>query len=373
MMKKLSVSACIFFIIMLLVSCAGTRGLSPTSDPSSAVYSGARGDSPVYTYTVLDRELQNAAGQVSVPWRENAAEMAVKTGTIRFYFMSGEKQNYSTNAGTKFGDSCLIAFPDGTIMLIDAGMPNYAPVLKANLEALGVKKIDYAVLSHFHDDHYGAYWSGDDAILYNFEIGTFIWNGAYNTSDNAKANFQRAIKANGIESRILKAGDKMTIGDCTIEIFNPLNSDEIKGQQLIEAMLNNSSLLMKISYGEFDALFGGDIYVEQEMKLISMYPEGTFDVEMVKTNHHGTTASSCKEWIAATTPRVAVASSGNPLDSTVYGWFSKVGARVFGDAVDGYVRVVSDGYNCEVTTGRTRTTSIYDNFDRISEQVYPSK
>lgn len=373
MMKKLSVSACIFFMIMLLVSCAGTRGLSPTSDPSSAVYSGARGDSPVYTYTVLDRELQNAAGQVSVPWRENAAEMAVKTGTIRFYFMSGEKQNYSTNAGTKFGDSCFIAFPDGTTMLIDAGMPNYAPVLKANLEALGVKKIDYAVLSHFHDDHYGAYWSGDDAILYNFEIGTFIWNGAYNTSDNAKANFQRAIKANGIETRILKAGDKMTIGDCTIELFNPNNSDEIKGQQLIEATLNNSSLLMKISYGEFDALFGGDIYVEQEMKLISMYPEGTFDVEMVKTNHHGTTASSCKEWIAATAPRVAVASCGNPLDSTVYGWFSKVGARVFGDALDGYVRVVSDGYNCEVTTGRTRTTSIYDNFDRISEQVYPTK
>ena len=370
MARRLSVSACALIVLFSLVSCAGTRGLSPTSDPSSAVYSGVRGDAPIYTYTVLDPTLQNAGDQVNVPWRENAAEMAQKTGTIRFYFMSGEKQTYSTNAGTKFGDSCLIAFPDGTIMLIDAGMPNYAPVLKGNLEALGVKKIDYAVLSHFHDDHYGAYWSGYDCILDNFEIGTFVWTGAYNTSDNAKANFHAAINRNNIQTMLVKAGDKLTIGGCVLEIFNP--NYDVVGQQLQEATLNNASILVRITYGDFKALFGGDIYVEQEMNLVKMYPEGTFDVDLVKANHHGTGASSSKEWIAATTPRVAVASSGNPVENVVYGWFSKAGARVFNDAIDGYVRVVSDGYNCEVTTGRTRTTNLFDNFDLLAGQVYPS-
>ena len=99
MTRKLLCFSCILLVLMLTVSCAGTKGLSATSDPASPVYSGIRGEQPIYTFNVLDEKQQNPENIVTVPWKENAIELAKQTGTIRFYFMSGEKQVLSTNAG----------------------------------------------------------------------------------------------------------------------------------------------------------------------------------------------------------------------------------------------------------------------------------
>ncbi|MBQ2049803.1 MAG: hypothetical protein II493_05310, partial [Spirochaetales bacterium] len=77
-------------VLLLAVSCAGTKTLS-TVDYSSPVYSGVRGESPVYTYTVLDESQRNPAGVYTIPFTENVVEVAKETGTMRIYFMSGEK------------------------------------------------------------------------------------------------------------------------------------------------------------------------------------------------------------------------------------------------------------------------------------------
>ena len=308
-------------LIALLVSCAGTKGLSATSDPSSPVYTGVRGEQPVYTFNVLDEKLQNPEGVLTLPWKENAIEMAKETGTIRFYFMSGEKKTYSETAGIKFGDSTLIVFPNGTTMLVDGGMPGYGEILQKNLELLGVTKLDYVVLSHMHDDHYGGLW-GESGVLFEVPVDTLLWNGSYNMSDNAKATFHRAIKNGNIDARVVQKGDSIMIGDVLVEFFNQV-LEENKGQQLQEATLNNSSVIMKITCGDFKALFSGDLYVDGEFRAISDNP---------------------------------------------YGWYSKIGARVFGDNADSYIRVVSDGYNCEVTTARPRNESsrkLYENFDKL--------
>ncbi len=367
MARKLYAVLCSVVVLLLLASCAGTKALSPTSDASSAVYQGLRGEKPVYTFSVLDEKLQNPDGVYTIPWNENAVELAKQTNTIRYYFMSGEKQSFSSSSGIKLGDSCLIVFPDGTTMLVDAGMADYAATLVKNLELLGVEKLDYVVLSHMHNDHYGALWSSD-GVLYKYPVGEFLWTGAYNDSESTVQRFYSTINARNIKTRTVQKGDKLEIGEVLIEFFAPVTS-EVEGRYLIETALNNASLVMKITFGEFRALFSGDLYVDGEYKVLSENPEGTFDVELIKANHHGRDTSNSKEWGAATTPRVVVATAGNPPDTTPYGWYSKLGARVFGDYIDGYVRVVSDGYNCEVTTSKTRETTLYDNFDKIADQV----
>ena len=48
----------------------------------------------------------------------------------------------------KWGDSCLVVFPNGETMLIDAADYRYTPVLMENLKRLGVEKLDYIMLSH---------------------------------------------------------------------------------------------------------------------------------------------------------------------------------------------------------------------------------
>ena len=372
MTRKLLCFSCILLVLVLIVSCAGTKGLSATSDPASPVYSGVRGEQPVYTFNVLDEKLQNPEGVLTLPWKENAIELAKQTGTIRFYFMSGEKKIYSETAGIKFGDSTLIVFPDGTTMLVDGGMPGYGEILQENLALLGVTKLDYVVLSHMHDDHYGGLF-GENGVLFEVPVDTLLWNGSYNTSDNAKASFHRAIRSGGIDARVVQKGDSIQIGDVLVEFFNQV-LEENRGQQLQETALNNASVIMKITCGDFKALFCGDLYVDGEYRAIKDNPEGTFDVDLIKANHHGRDTSNSKDWGAATTPRVVVAICGNPVDTTPYAWYSKIGARVFGDNTDGYVRVVSDGYNCEVTTSRPRNENsrkLYENYDKLVQQVYP--
>lgn len=356
-MKRL---ICLTLIVVMVL-------LTEASCKTSETQTSVRGEKPEYTYSVLDEKKQSPSDVYTVPWNENASETAVRTGTIRYYFMSGEKRKYSESAGIKFGDSCLIAFPNGQVMLIDGGMPGYAPILVQNLKLLGVKKIDYVVLSHMHDDHYGGLLS-PAGVLANFEIGTFFWGGTYNISESVADRFDSAMKKYNVNGVILLNGDTLDIGSVHIDIFNP-NMEDV-GDRYAEAALNNASVTMKIAYDEFSAVFAGDLYSDGEYKVLA-YAADKLDADLIKANHHGRTTSNTKEWGAATTPRVVVATSGNPIDETVYAWYSKVGARVFNDNIDSYVRVVSDGWNCSVTTARARKTKVFEFYDKIAGQVYP--
>ena len=65
-----------------------------------------------------------------IPWEyESIAETALLDGQMHFFFMAGEGYPVGDSSDSdieKWGDSCLIAFPNGELMLIDSGMPKYA-------------------------------------------------------------------------------------------------------------------------------------------------------------------------------------------------------------------------------------------------------
>ena len=60
-------------LCVLLASCA-TSHVS-TVDYTSPVYSGVRGEEPVYTYLVLDESLRNSKGSYNIPFTETAVEV----------------------------------------------------------------------------------------------------------------------------------------------------------------------------------------------------------------------------------------------------------------------------------------------------------
>ncbi|MBQ6672861.1 MAG: MBL fold metallo-hydrolase [Spirochaetales bacterium] len=354
-------------VLLLAVSCAGTRKTLSTVDYSSPVYSGVRGESPVYTYTVLDESLRNPAGVYTIPFTENVVEVAKETGTMRIYFMSGEKYLNATGADAAYmGDSTLLVFPDGQTMLIDAGRPEYAPVLVENLRRLGIEKLDYVMLSHMHIDHYGSLWSAN-GVLANFPVDTFIWNGSYNTSQSARTSFEGVIQRRNIKLMQVKRGDSFSIGDVRVDIYNPDGS--LAGQHVDETHLNNSSIAAKFTYGDFKSLFCGDLYVLGEWNVIENAPEGALDVDLAKANHHGRDSSTSVEWAEATKPRV-VFSATQPMKTT-YTRYSKVGARVYTEYMDDYVRVVTDGYNCEVTASAVRLNDPFAVYNQLVEKIWP--
>ena len=67
------------------------------------------------------------------------------------------------------GDSILVRWNGGN-MLIDAGPNSDEDALRAHLDACGVKKLDYLVCTHPHEDHIG----GADMVVKNYEIGKIL-------------------------------------------------------------------------------------------------------------------------------------------------------------------------------------------------------
>src|SRR5207302_10152874 len=83
------------------------------------------------------------------------------------------------------GDSILIAFPDGKLMLVDGGgIPAFGRRVKSKLDigedvvspylwSRSIRRLDVVALSHAHEDHIG----GLAAILANFDV-VELWTGA---------------------------------------------------------------------------------------------------------------------------------------------------------------------------------------------------
>ena len=365
MKSNCRVLSALLLCVLLLASCA--TAAKTTVDYSSPVYTGVRGEQPVYTYLVLDEKLRNPDGVYAIPFTENAVEVAKATKTMRVYFMAGDRWLAANGVEAAYlGDSTLVVFPDGQTMLIDGGRSQYAPLLIENLKTLGIEKLDYVLLSHMHNDHYGVLFVAN-GILSNFPVETFIWNGSYNMVESISNTLANAQRKYGFDLMQVKEGDSFYIGDVRVDIYHP--DGELAGQNVAEGVLNNSSIAAKFTYGDFKSLFCGDLHVKAEWEVIKKYPNCELDVDLLKANHHGTDSSNSIEWAEATTPRV-VYSVSMPGTSTYY-HYSKVGGRVFAEFRDDYVRVVTDGYNCEVTVTAERENRAFEKYDLLVERMYP--
>jgi competence protein ComEC len=337
----------------------------------------AMSDDVKFSYSVLsEKNQQRIEKNGDYPFEENALKLAKKEKTIRFYCMHMDQGS----SVTKWGDATLIVFPNEKVMLIDAGISEYGETLVKNLKALGIKQIDYLVLSHNHPDHFGGIFA-KNGILANYHVVNFYWNGLncdYNASQSQNFNNGMRKYANMIDNvYIIKAGDRIDLGDdIFVDVYNPSEQQKKEYLALPEGLMsekmNSESLALLITYKEFKALFCGDLYKDREEELIKIYGAETFDVDLVKFNHHGKDTSNGQIWANATTPRVVVGMYGYNFEGSAYEHYASTGAYVFHEQVDGYIRVVTDGLSyCNTTRSKTRQTKLYLYYDMQAQKIYP--
>jgi len=72
-----------------------------------------------------------------------------------------------------YGDAILIQFPDSRIMMIDSGEKHHALRLINYLQSLDIQKIDQAVITHPHTNHFEGLFD----ILRYFSIDQLFING----------------------------------------------------------------------------------------------------------------------------------------------------------------------------------------------------
>lgn len=301
-----------------------------------------------------------------IPWEVDAPAQAKKDGRIHYYFMAGEGMIIDPDSQypEKWGDSTLIVFPSGETMLIDTGMEVYAPVLVENLRRLGVKKLDYLVFSHPHDDHAHAAFP-EGGVLDSIEVGKIYHSGLVNE------NWKKYIMvdecaAYGVPVEILKKGDVLEIGGVRMEVLHPEDCTGRTSGSTPE--INNLSLVIRFDYGEHSSLFTGDIYVETEKDLVLEYKDG-LDVDLLKMPHHGTEISNCQAFARMTSPEIAVAMGRRTVLRENYYYYAAEGTRVLIDEHDGYIHVSSDGSDLIYETSRERVidTELEEQYAALDE------
>lgn len=119
-------------------------------------------------------------------------------------------------------------------------------------------------------------------------------------------NFLELVKEKNIKVHISKLGDKIKIEkNINIEILWP-------AEELITSnILNNNSLVMKLSYNSFSMLFTGDIEKIAEEEIINQYIRtNKLNTKIIKIAHHGSKTSSIQEFLNLAKPQIALIGVG---------------------------------------------------------------
>lgn len=241
------------------------------------------------------------------------------------------------------GDASLVQLPDGKNLLIDAGPSSGASAVTSTLRSLGVSRIDYLVATHPDADHIG----GMATVIGSFDIGE-IW--APNATNNTRT-FEEFLDAVDAKGMTITAGYR---GRNIVAPGTASYSLETLGPASQEETTNESSLVIRATYGSTTFLFTGDADAGD---IVSDCPS---HVDVLKVSHHGSKTGTTTSLARTLSPKIAVISYdvdnsyGHPTQQCLDA-LSGVGAQVYGTGANGSVTVTSDGTSVTASPARQGT------------------
>ena len=205
------------------------------------------------------------------------------------------------------------------------------------------------MLSHPHPDHL----LGLIYIINNFHVQQ-IWKSGLPVDSETFPDWEKAIHLNHIKIHQLsnKSPEKIFNG-VRVNILWPPNYSAQETNNLSYDEVNDSSLVLKITFGTVSFLIPGDISDDVERQLIKSGVDLRSDVLVVP--HHGSGYSSSAEFLKAVACRYAIVSAGkanvfhHPHPSTLQR-YKNAGVNIFRTDRDGAVTITTDGNNLHINT-----------------------
>jgi competence protein ComEC len=202
------------------------------------------------------------------------------------------------------GDAIAIRTPAGRWFVIDAGpatttfdagRQRIAPYLRAR----GARAIDLLVLTHPDMDHIG----GARALFEAFDVG-LVMDPAMATGKDLYLETLEAARVGGGTWLRAEAGREIEAGAVRLRVLAP---DSALLDGLYEA--NDVSVVLRLEYGAFSALFFGDAPIAIENRLVARH--GTaMGSDLLKVGHHGSRTSTGDSLLMAVRPHLALISVG---------------------------------------------------------------
>jgi competence protein ComEC len=164
------------------------------------------------------------------------------------------------------------------------------------LRSHGATQLAAIIATHGHLDHFG----GLPAVLDAFDPA-FVLEPGQAVPDAGYLGFLGAVEADGAQWRPARQGDRLELDGVTIEVLSP-DSAWVAGQ----TDLNESSVVLLVTYGGTRLLLAGDAGIPTEARLAGRVGH----VAVLKVGHHGSRGATSDRWLDELDPDDAVISVG---------------------------------------------------------------
>ncbi len=236
-------------------------------------------------------------------------------------------------------DAALILC-EGKAMLIDGGNAADSQIMYSYLEKLDISHLDYVIGTHAHEDHIGGI---PGALQYVDSIGT-VYCPVTSYTGSAFPKFVTAVQNHGKSIQVPTIGTTFSLGGavCKIIAVNTPSDD-----------VNDSSIVMRITYGSNSFMFTGDAELPVETLLLNSGE--TLKSDVLKVGHHGSSSSTSYLWLRTVDPDYAVIcvgadnTYGHPTDA-VLSRLRDAEVTTYRTDLHGDILCTSDGKNITFTT-----------------------
>ena len=220
----------------------------------------------------------------------------MRLGTAEFMFV---------NVGQ--ADGSVIHTPFRETVIIDGGggneWTNYntgKALFVPYLEAMGINRIEVAIVSHYHQDHIEGVIDTIKSIPTDYVYAPILTDSDSESMREWASKLRKAADESGAVLCFVSQNTRLEFSDgLMIDIYAP-----IKQRKYDE---NDTSIPVKVSFGEFSVLYTGDMTDSAERRFLH---QADVDADVLKVAHHGSRDSSCDEFIKAVSPDYSVISCG---------------------------------------------------------------
>ena len=264
-----------------------------------------------------------------------------------FLYQTNDTSNYKNQMTIHYIDvgqgDCILIQVNNKNLLIDSGPSSSKKNLLTYLKKLNIKKFDYIIATHPHEDHIG----NMDTIIKRYNIGSF-YSPKVMTSSSTFENMVSALVDKNLKINILKKGAKgIDLGkNVKLEVFSPY-------EDLFSDNLNDYSPIIKITFLNNSFLFTGDAEVLTEKLVLS---ENTnLNSDILKVGHHGSSTSTSSNFLNSVNPSIAIISVGKNNSyghptSEVLSLLDYFNIRTIRTDINGTIIAISDGKNISISS-----------------------